>query len=126
MLYCGLVRERGTVRTSTTRRTSDSLSRSTKVMIGRVECPIVKNGLRMSAKFANHGRFLRWIVASASNAPHRLESCARVDLGLREHRRLRPEALDDSAHEWPRACRGHEHGGFTGAGGFLEALAHQG
>src|SRR5262249_45869485 len=43
-LNCGLVRERGTVRTSTTRRTSESRSRSTNVDSGRVECPIVKNG----------------------------------------------------------------------------------
>src|SRR5262249_32653793 len=47
MLYCGLVRDRGTVRTSTTIPTFASFSRSTNAAIGRVECPMVKNGLRM-------------------------------------------------------------------------------
>src|SRR5262249_42367346 len=47
MLYCGLVRDRGTAATATTIPTSASFSRSTNAAIGRVECPMVKNGLRM-------------------------------------------------------------------------------
>ena len=46
-LYCELVRERGTVRTSTTSLTSARLSKSANKSIGRVECPMVKNGLAM-------------------------------------------------------------------------------
>src|SRR5262249_61589037 len=43
-LYCGLVRERGTLRTSTTHPTCASSSNSTNSRTGRVECPMVKNG----------------------------------------------------------------------------------
>src|SRR5262245_57254006 len=44
-LYCGLVLDRGTVRTSTTSRTSTFVSNSANAATGRVECPMVKNGL---------------------------------------------------------------------------------
>jgi hypothetical protein len=43
--YCGLVRDRGMVRTSTMSRTPASPSKSTNTTIGRVECPMVRNGL---------------------------------------------------------------------------------
>src|SRR6185312_11606921 len=49
-LYCGLVRERGTVRTSTTIATDDSASSAMKSSTGRVECPIVKNGITLAAR----------------------------------------------------------------------------
>src|ERR687888_1733964 len=64
-------------------------------------------------------------IRAASNRAHRLEPRARVDLGLREHWRLRPEALDNAAYERPGAGRGDEHWRFAGAGGLLEAFAHQ-
>lgn len=38
-------------------------------------------------------------ASEASNAPHRLQPCPRVNLTLRQHRCLRAEALDDAAHE---------------------------
>ena len=41
---------------------------------------------------------------SPSNAAHRLQPRARMDLRLRQHRRLRAEALDDAAHERPDAA----------------------
>src|SRR5882757_10226281 len=63
-------------------------------------------------------------IRAALNSAHRFEPGARMDLGLREHRRLRAEALDDAAHEWPRAGRGDKHGRFAGACRLLEALAH--
>src|SRR5262245_58764933 len=44
-LYCGLVLDRGTVRTSTTSRTSTFVSNSANAATGRAECPMVKNGL---------------------------------------------------------------------------------
>src|SRR5437867_12889211 len=43
-LYCGFVRERGTLGTSATTPICARLSRSTNSLIGRVECPMVKNG----------------------------------------------------------------------------------
>ena len=46
-LNCGLVRERGTVRTSTTSLTSAVVKSATNSSIGRVECPMVKKGLDM-------------------------------------------------------------------------------
>src|SRR5258705_5873208 len=75
---------------------------------------------RMSGK-PNRARAMR----AASNSAHRLEPGAWMDLGLREHRRLRPEALDDAAHEWPRAGRSDEHGRFSGPRRLLETLAHE-
>src|SRR5205085_9198457 len=49
-LYCGLVRERGTVRTSTTSVTSASRSMATNSSSGRVEWPMVWNGWRMKGR----------------------------------------------------------------------------
>src|SRR5690349_20243325 len=65
-------------------------------------------------------------VQSASrDAAHGLEPCAWVNLRLREHRRLRPESLDDAAHERPDARRGHEHRRLALAAGMLEPLPHE-
>src|SRR5579863_7811408 len=44
-LNCGLVRERGTLLTSTTSLTSAASMSAANSSIGRVECPMVKNGL---------------------------------------------------------------------------------
>src|SRR5215831_7541894 len=49
-LYCGLVRERGTVRTSTMRVTSLGSSSAASSSIARVECPMVKNGSAMAVR----------------------------------------------------------------------------
>ena len=43
-LYWGLVRDRGTVRTSIMSRIFAFRNKSTNTAIGRVECPMVKNG----------------------------------------------------------------------------------
>jgi hypothetical protein len=48
-LYCGFLRERGTVRTSATSSTSASCSKATKSAIERVACPMVKNGCAKGA-----------------------------------------------------------------------------
>src|SRR5579863_9493558 len=44
-LNCGLVRERGTLLTSTTSLTAAALRSAANSAIGRVECTMVKNGL---------------------------------------------------------------------------------
>src|SRR5712675_1267220 len=49
LLYCELVCERGTVRTSATSWTPAFVSRFTNSLIERVECPMVKNGNDMPA-----------------------------------------------------------------------------
>ena len=41
------------------------------------------------------------------NTADRLEPNTRVDFALREDRCLRPETLDDAAHEWPDIRRSH-------------------
>src|SRR5262245_50087341 len=73
-----------------------------------------------------------WVPACAgtngeggSDASHRLEPRARMNLTLRQHRRLRAEALDDAAHERPRRRRGDEHRRLPVARRVLETLAHQ-
>ena len=48
-LYCGFLRERGTVRTSATSSISASCSKATKSAIERVACPMVKNGCAKGA-----------------------------------------------------------------------------
>ena len=50
---------------------------------------------------------------------------ARMNFALREHRRLRAEALDDAAHERPDVGGGDQHRGLALARGLLELLAHQ-
>src|SRR5438105_6247713 len=54
-LYCGLVLERGTVRTSTNRRTPALFSRPAKEASGCVECPTVKNTLERSEQGEGSG-----------------------------------------------------------------------
>ena len=49
LLYCGLVRERGKERTSTTSWTSAPFNNPMNASSGRTECPIVKNGLAIYA-----------------------------------------------------------------------------
>src|SRR5262247_1345722 len=44
LLNCGLVRDRGTARTSTSTLTSAAVNRSASSTTGRVEWPTVKNG----------------------------------------------------------------------------------
>src|SRR4029077_16025553 len=56
---------------------------------------------------------------------HSLEARAGMNFALRQDRRLRPEALDDTAHEWPNFRRGYQGRRFRLAGGLLEALADQ-
>ena len=46
-----------------------------------------------------------------------------MDLGLRQHRRLAAEALDDRAHEGPRLHRGDEHRHLADTRGILEPVA---
>jgi hypothetical protein len=54
--YCGFVRKRGTVRTSTTRPISEAASKSMNSPIGYVEWPMVKNGNAMPATTASNSR----------------------------------------------------------------------
>src|ERR1043166_5580772 len=65
-------------------------------------------------------------TAASRDAAHGLEPRPRVNLRLREHRRLRPEPLDNPAHERPDARRGHQHRRLALAAGMLEPLAHEG
>src|SRR5215472_11981364 len=60
------------------------------------------------------------------NASDGLQPCARMNLRLRQHRRLRAEALDDRAHERTDRGRGDEHRRLALTRGVFEALAHQG
>src|SRR5215471_7866309 len=60
------------------------------------------------------------------NASDGLQPCARMNLRLRQHRRLRAEALDDRAHERTDCGRGNEHRRLALTRGVFEALAHQG
>jgi hypothetical protein len=57
-LYCGFVRERGTLRTSTTSAICGPLSKSTNSVTGRVECPMVKKGwaIRLAVHVTAHQR----------------------------------------------------------------------
>src|SRR5262245_22667070 len=64
-LNCGLVRDRGTVRTSTTSSICTSCNRSTNSRIERVECPMVKNGYMRSVQLT--ARDLRF---SPNEVPH--------------------------------------------------------
>src|ERR1051326_1547179 len=64
-------------------------------------------------------------LPASRDAAHGLEPRARVNLRLREHRRLRAEPLDDPAHEWADARRGHQHRRLALAPGVLESLAHE-
>jgi hypothetical protein len=61
-----------------------------------------------------------------SDAADGLEPRPRVDFGLRQHRRLRPEAFDDAAHEWTDRGRGDQHRRLAVARGVLETVAHDG
>src|SRR5215472_19166227 len=71
-LCCGLVRERGTVRTSATRSTWAALSKSTNSLSGRVECPKVKNGCAIWVR-----RHSRRLLSGAKNT---VEDCQFVEL----------------------------------------------
>ena len=62
----------------------------------------------------------------ALHAADRLQPRPGVDLGLRHHRRLAPEALDDRAGEGADIGRRHQHRHLALARGVLEAVAHGG
>ena len=49
----------------------------------------------------------------------------RVNFALRENRRLRPEALDDTANGWPNILRGHQDGRLAFAVNLLEKFANE-
>ena len=63
--------------------------------------------------------------AGSLDTAYSLEARARMNFALRQDRRLRPESLDDTAHEWPNVRRGYQDRRFALAGNFLEALADQ-
>src|SRR5215510_11182634 len=71
-LNCGLVRDRGTVRTSTTSSICTSRNSSTNSGIERVECPMVKNGYMRSVqltardmRFSPYRGSTFWVYARA-------------------------------------------------------------
>src|SRR5690606_2246463 len=71
-----------------------------------------------------HRRTMTRYTAPRLYTPDRLQAHARMDLALRQNRRLRPEALDDRADEGAGGGAGEEHRGFALARGFLKAVAH--
>src|ERR1700676_2707030 len=65
-------------------------------------------------------------AAAKSDAADRLQPGARMEFSLREHRGLRPEALDQRADEWPDCGGGHQHRRLALAGSLLKAVADRG
>src|SRR5262249_12016925 len=76
-----------------------------------------------SASFMSLARKVR--SSMTSDLAHGAELHARVDLGLRHHHGLRPEALDDRANEGAdlRARQQHRH--FVLLARLVEAVAHR-
>src|SRR2546421_9959956 len=93
-LYCGLVRERGTVRTSTTSVTSASRSMATNSSSARVEWPMVWNGWRMQGRGLRGG--LHDLGELTPQRAHLLDAFHDVDLVRARHAPdmvRRPDAL---------------------------------
>src|ERR1041384_855123 len=64
-------------------------------------------------------------LSKVSDAGHRLEPGARMDLRLRQHTRLRTKAFNDAAHERTYAGGSDQHRRLPVARRLLEFLPHQ-